>query len=91
MQYNLGMLKKNVIKGLELKTTNPAKSQARLSSHKVVVLPGVSFSLPLVPSIFSQHILFSGGIGSGKTNAINHIVKQLIEKRTANDVVIIFN
>lgn len=85
------MLKKNVIEGLELKTTNPAKSQARLSSHKGVVLPGVSFSLPLVPPIFSQHILFSGGIGSGKTNAINHIVKQLIEKRTANDVVIIFD
>lgn len=84
-------MKKTVIEGLELRESSPQKAQMKLTAHKGVVLPGNSFSLPLVPPIFSQHILFSGGIGSGKTNAINHIVQQLIDKRTANDVVVIFD
>lgn len=84
-------MRKTVIEGLELRETSPQKAQMKLLSHKGVILPGTSFSLPLIPPIFSQHILFSGGIGSGKTNAINHIVQQLIDKRTANDVVIIFD
>ena len=84
-------MKKQIIEGLELKNVAPDKARTVITTHKGVVLPGNSFSLPLVPPIFSQHILFSGGIGSGKTNAINHIVQQLIDKRTANDVVIIFD
>lgn len=82
---------KRIVEGLVLKTEAPPKAIALSPAHKGVILPGTSYNLPLVPPIFSQHILFSGGIGSGKTNAINHIVKQLIEKRTANDVVVIFD
>ena len=84
-------MKNQMIDGLELKSVAPDKARTAIISHKGVVLPGNSFSLPLIPPIFSQHILFSGGIGSGKTNAINHIVQQLIDKRTAKDVVVIFD
>lgn len=84
-------MKKQIVEGLELKNVAPEKARIAISTHRGVVLPGNSFSLPLIQPIFSQHILFSGGIGSGKTNAINHIVQQLIDKRTANDVVVIFD
>ena len=84
-------MKKQIVEGLELKNVAPEKARTAISTHRGVVLPGNSFSLPLIQPIFSQHILFSGGIGSGKTNAINHIVQQLIDKRTANDVVVIFD
>lgn len=84
-------MEKRVIEGLELKSTISQAIMAKTSAHKGVMLQGANFNLPLVPPIFSQHILFSGGIGSGKTNAINQIVQQLIEKRTKNDVVVIFD
>ena len=82
---------KKVIEGLELKSTVIPEATKKALTHKGVFLYGTQFNLPLVPPIFSQHILFSGGIGSGKTNAINQIVQQLIDKRTQNDVVIIFD
>lgn len=84
-------MKKSVIEGLELKTNPPQKALANLSTHRGVSLWGTDFNLPLIQPIFSQHILFSGGIGSGKTNAINQIIQQLVDKRTANDVVVIFD
>ena len=84
-------MKKHTIEGLELKDTISPTIISKVSAHKGVMLQGASFNLPLIPPIFSQHILFSGGIGSGKTNAINQIVQQLIEKRTKNDVVVIFD
>ena len=84
-------MKKQVIEGLQLIDYAPEQARIKGMSHKGVFLNGTNFNLPLVPPIFSQHILFSGGIGSGKTNAINQIVQQLIDKRTNNDVVIIFD
>ena len=82
---------KVIIEGLELKTVAPEAAITKSASHKGVFLQGTNFDLPLVKPIFSQHILFSGGIGSGKTNAINQIVQQLIDKCTPNDVVIVFD
>ncbi len=84
-------MEKRTIEGLELKHTISPAIISKASAHKGVMLQGAKFNLPLIPPIFSQHILFSGGIGSGKTNAINQIVQQLIEKRTQNDVVVIFD
>lgn len=50
-----------------------------------------SCCIPLDPDIFSKHILFLGGIGTGKTNAFYHIISQLQCKLTANDVMVIFD
>lgn len=84
-------MEKRTIEGLELKHTISPAIISKASAHKGVMLQGSNYNLPLIPPIFSQHILFSGSIGSGKTNAINQIVQQLIEKRTKNDVVVIFD
>lgn len=84
-------MKKNVVEGLELKDAISAEIAKKAVAHRGVFMYGTQYNLPLVPPIFSQHILFSGGIGSGKTNAINQIIQQLINKRGPNDVVIIFD
>ena len=41
--------------------------------------------------IMSKHILMSGGTGSGKTNAFYHILGQLRNKITNDDVIIVFD
>ena len=84
-------MRKNTIEGLALQDSIPSDVLAKAKNHKGVFLWGTQYDIPLIPPIFSQHILFSGGIGSGKTNAINQIVKQLIDKRTSKDVVVIFD
>ena len=84
-------MRKNTIEGLALQDSIPSEVLAKAKNHKGVFLWGTHYDIPLIPPIFSQHILFSGGIGSGKTNAINQIVKQLIDKRTSKDVVVIFD
>lgn len=48
-------------------------------------------SLPLDESALSKHIMLLGGIGTGKTNAFFHIVSQVKEKMTQDDVMIIFD
>lgn len=41
--------------------------------------------------MLSKHLLFMGGIGTGKTTAMYHIVSQLRETMTENDVMLIFD
>jgi type IV secretory pathway TraG/TraD family ATPase VirD4 len=52
---------------------------------------GAEQRVPLNEEILSKHLLFLGGIGTGKTNAIFQIVKQLRQSMTSNDVMLIFD
>jgi len=47
--------------------------------------------VPLDADLLSRHIMFLGGIGTGKTNAFNQIVRQLRNCMTSEDVMIIFD
>ena len=49
------------------------------------------FGIPIGNKILSRHMLFLGGIGTGKTNAINQFLKRTRATLTGNDVVIIFD
>jgi len=48
-------------------------------------------NIPLNDDLFSKHILFLGGIGTGKTNAIFQIIHQLRKNMTPEDVMLIFD
>lgn len=50
-----------------------------------------NINVPLDNNILSRHIMFLGGIGTGKTNAFNQIIYQLRRNITKNDVMIIFD
>ena len=48
-------------------------------------------TVPLDADLLSRHIMFLGGIGTGKTNAFNQIISQLRRNMTPNDVMIVFD
>jgi len=52
---------------------------------------GKDACIPISEDLFSKHILFLGGIGTGKTNGIFQIVSQLREHMTLNDVMLVFD
>jgi type IV secretory pathway TraG/TraD family ATPase VirD4 len=56
--------------------------QGRTGNHAV---------LNLDRDLFSKHLCFIGGIGSGKTNAIFHVVKQLRQSLAKDDVMVLFD
>jgi len=47
--------------------------------------------VPLSDDVLSKHVLFLGEIGSGKTNAILHLISQLRRSMTSDDVMLIFD
>jgi type IV secretory pathway TraG/TraD family ATPase VirD4 len=48
-------------------------------------------TVPLDADLLSRHLMFLGGIGTGKTNAIEQLVSQLRRNMTADDVMIVFD
>ena len=48
-------------------------------------------SIALDADIFSKHLCFMGGIGTGKTNVIFHVVHQLRQSMGPDDVMILFD
>ena len=52
---------------------------------------GNNIVVPMDANILSRHLMFLGGIGTGKTNAFEQIISQLQRSMTADDVMIIFD
>lgn len=52
---------------------------------------GNAVQVPLTADLLSKHMLFLGGIGTGKTNAFCQVVSQLTDTLTEDDVMIIFD
>ena len=52
---------------------------------------GVAKPLSLSKDLLSHHMLFIGGTGSGKTNALNFFLQDIKHKMTDNDVMIVFD
>jgi len=50
-----------------------------------------TLTVPLDTELLSRHLMFLGGIGTGKTNAFNQIISQIRRNMTPHDVMIIFD
>jgi len=50
-----------------------------------------NLTVPLDADLLSRHLMFLGGIGTGKTNAFDQIITQLKRNMTSDDVMIIFD
>ncbi len=66
------------------------------TGRPVCTLPGniqstEHFNVTLDSDILSKHLMLLGGIGTGKTNALYHIVSQLSSSLSKDDVMIIFD
>jgi len=89
--------KKDVVEGVrvistqeEFEDTSDVMSN-RMLKHADVYFKGESFPIPLTSDILSKHVLFMGGIGTGKTNGIFQIVDQIIDTMTNDDVMVVFD
>lgn len=52
---------------------------------------GGDIYVPLDAELLSRHLMFLGGIGTGKTNAFFQIIRQMRKNMTSDDVMIIFD
>lgn len=52
---------------------------------------GKDLYVPIDANLLSRHIMLLGGIGTGKTNAFNQIIRQLRESMNNEDIMIIFD
>ena len=52
---------------------------------------GQPMMIPIGEHILSRHMLLLGGIGTGKSNAFNHIIRNTRSNLTNEDVMIIFD
>lgn len=77
-----------VFEGHELRTAPPNLSAI---SPRLNLLGENDLSIPVDDNLLSRHVLFLGGIGTGKTNAIFQILAQLRESMTSKDVMLIFD
>ena len=69
-------------------TYSVAQPRCRLTGSDV---DNAKVSFELDDNLFSRHLLFIGGIGTGKTNAISQIISQIKPHMTSNDVMFIFD
>ena len=73
------------------------RGNERGSEHSTTVLEGMHVhqapagGLRITSDLLSTHVLFLGGIGSGKTNAMKHLLRQLRSKNGPDDVFVIFD
>lgn len=67
------------------------------TADPLFALPGSNIStgegeiIPISEKLLSSHILLLGGIGSGKTNVFNLLLRNILTSMTQDDVVIIFD
>lgn len=61
------------------------------NANPFFVIPGTNGMIPVDLSMLSKHLLFLGGIGMGKTNGINLVVRNIRNTMTDNDIMVIFD
>ena len=85
------MQSEKVFQGNEIQSALPWQDPAARFALKGVGATGQPMQWPLGMDQLSKHLLLLGGIGTGKTNAFYHLIRQLRAQMTARDVMIIFD
>lgn len=75
-----------ILEGMRLK-----KQYTLNSPPEKIQFIGANQKIPLPKNILEKHLLFIGGIGTGKTNAMFQLVDQLVEHLNDDDVMVIFD
>lgn len=77
--------------GDRLTTTCTHREKAPIYMMPGTNIKGEPLAIPIGESILSRHMLFLGGIGTGKTNAMNLFIRNTRQVMTDRDVMIIFD
>jgi type IV secretory pathway TraG/TraD family ATPase VirD4 len=88
-----GELRVSIVEGESLQRIDGVIGSAVDRSRKQVfqVLRGLNGALRFDQQDISKHVLFIGGIGTGKTNAMKHLVQSLRQKADDDDVFVVFD
>lgn len=78
----------DVIAGLEIKDSISCSPKGAVLAN---LISNRETKIPLTDDVLSRHILYMGTTGSGKTTAINQLLKQLIKGMSDNDTMVIFD
>jgi hypothetical protein len=85
-----GHIEVAILEGTSVKST-PRVSGAAPGADCLAVLEGSDGIIRFDTDLLSKHVLFLGSIGSGKTNAMLQVVRELRESAGADDVFVIFD
>ena len=86
------MASQNLLHGSALsQNTPPAKSAGSCKVRLNGKFKGAPASFDLDESILSKHSMLIGGTGCGKTTLFYHIISQIKQRMTADDVMIVFD
>lgn len=80
-----------VIQGNTILSTVPVRDPAAHFALLGSSRDGQALQWPLGSDQLSRHMLLLGGIGTGKSNAFNHIIRSVRRSMTQNDVMVIFD
>ncbi len=69
----------------------PQVAGAAFNGQRVRVVRGPDGALRFDDEMLSRHVLFLGGIGTGKTNAMTQLLTALRANATADDVFVVFD
>jgi type IV secretory pathway TraG/TraD family ATPase VirD4 len=85
-----GRLPASVIDGMDIGPPPPVTS-AGVDDGRRYPVPGKSGLLQFTDKTLTTHVLFLGSIGSGKTNALMHLVREIRERTRQDDVIVVFD
>lgn len=80
-----------VIEGQSILSTVPIRDPQASFALLGTGEDGRALQWPVGPEQLSRHMLLLGGIGTGKSNAFNHIIRSVRRTMTKDDVMIIFD
>jgi Type IV secretion-system coupling protein DNA-binding domain len=83
-------VKVSILEGTTVQPTKPTLG-AEPGKAMRAVLQGPEGAVLLDDTHLERHVLFLGGIGTGKTNAMNHLVRALRDRAEPDDVFVIFD
>lgn len=81
----------SVLFGDKLNKSVPAFNQTPFIYLPGTIADGTHVPIPFSTDILSKHMMLLGGIGTGKTNALYHLISRLKAKMGADDVMVIFD
>lgn len=83
--------KSTVLFGDSINQNVPALSHIPYITLSGKACDGTIANIPLSQDILSKHIMLLGGIGTGKSNTFYHIISQIKNRMTSDDVMVVFD
>jgi len=81
----------SILEGTTVQPTPQVAGAPFTGQQMRAVLPGAAGALRFDDSLLSKHLLFLGGIGAGKTNAMMQLIRGLREHAGEDDVFVVFD